>query len=74
MLLHLGSELIWTIALIQVTALIIACARQSIRVLKEMDREDQDHELLRLPSESPWQQELMGPFSSGPKEDSPFEP
>ena len=48
-LLYLGSELIWTITLIQVTALIIAAVRQSNRVLREMEREDQDHELLRLP-------------------------
>jgi len=52
-LLFLGSELIWMITLIQVTALIIAAFRQSNRTLSEMDREDQDHELLRSPSEFP---------------------
>ena len=52
LLLFLGSELIWTIALVQVTALIIAAFRQSNRTLVEMEREDQDHELLRLPSDS----------------------
>ena len=52
-LLFLGSELIWTITLIQVTALVIAAFRQSNRTLGEMEREDQDHELLQFPSESP---------------------
>jgi hypothetical protein len=51
-LLFLGSELIWTITLVQVTALVIAAFRQSNRVLFEMHKEDQDHELLRFPSES----------------------
>jgi hypothetical protein len=52
-LLFLGAELIWTITLIQVTALIVAALRQSNRILAEMEREDQEHELLRSPSESP---------------------
>jgi hypothetical protein len=51
-LLFLGSELIWTITLIQVTALVVAAVRHSVRVLNEMDREDQHHELLGFPSES----------------------
>ena len=51
-LLFLGSQLIWTITLIQVTALVIAAFRQSNRTLGEMEREDQDHESLHFPSES----------------------
>jgi len=71
-LLLLGSELIWTIALIQVTALIIACVRQSNRVLREMELEDQDHELLRLPSESPFHKELMAAQLLGEGKESRF--
>ncbi len=41
LLLYMGSSMIWTITLIQVTALTIAAARQATRVLAEMDREDQ---------------------------------
>ena len=52
LLLYVGSHLIWTITLIQVTALIIAAFRQSNRTLGEMVREDQNHELLQFPSES----------------------
>ena len=44
--------LIYTITLIQVTALLISAVRQSSHVLEEMDREDQDHDLLRSPSDS----------------------
>jgi hypothetical protein len=74
LLLSLGSELIWTITLIQVTALIIASVRQSIRVLNEMDSEDHDHELLGFPSESPHQEELMSASQQGESEDSRFGP
>jgi len=59
MLLLLGSELIWTITLIQVTALVIAALRQSNRTLTEMENEDHDHELLRFPAESPRQDVLF---------------
>src|SRR3954453_3866455 len=52
-LLYLGSELIWTITLIQVTALVVAAARHTIRALDEMEREDQQHELLGFRSEDP---------------------
>jgi hypothetical protein len=52
LLLLLGSELIWTITLIQVTALVIAALRQSNRTLAEMESEDHDHELLRVPADS----------------------
>ena len=52
-LLFLGSELIWTITLIQVTALVVAAARHTIRTLNEMEREDQQHELLGFSSEDP---------------------
>ncbi len=57
-LLSLGSNLIWTITLIQVTALIIAALRQTNRTLLEMDVEDGDHELLRYPADSSGQQAL----------------
>jgi hypothetical protein len=73
-LLYLGSELIFTIALIQVTALIVASVRQSGRVLHEMDLEDQDHELLRLPSESPRHQDLMATHTHGDSGDQRFGP
>jgi hypothetical protein len=49
-LLSHGSTLIWTITIIQVTALTISATRQSSLVLFEMDREDQPYEL--LPSRS----------------------
>jgi hypothetical protein len=52
LLLDLGWNMIWTITLIQVTALTIAAARQSFRVLAEMDREDQKEELFRSPSDA----------------------
>jgi hypothetical protein len=51
-LLRHGSLLIWTITLIQVTALVISAVRQTSRVLGEMDHEDQEHDLLRSPSDS----------------------
>ena len=73
-LLYLGSELIWTIALIQVTALIIASVRQSSRVLREMEHEDQDHELLRLPSEPPFHKELISAKLFGDGTESRFSP
>jgi len=52
LLLHHGSMLIWAITLIQVTALVISAVRQTSLVLAEMDREDQDHDLLRSRSDS----------------------
>jgi hypothetical protein len=51
MLLMHGFSLIYTITLIQVTALVISAARQSSVVLAEMDREDQDDDLLRPQSD-----------------------
>jgi hypothetical protein len=62
-LLFLGAQLIWTITLIQVTALIIAAFRQSNRTLEQMAREDQDHDLLRSPSESA-SHDLLAPLPS----------
>jgi len=50
-LLLLGTDMIWTITLFQVTALTIAATRQSSRVLLEMDKEDQHHDLLSSPSD-----------------------
>jgi hypothetical protein len=50
LLLH-GFNLIYTITLIQVTALVISAARQSTVVLTEMDKEDQEDDLLRPQSD-----------------------
>jgi hypothetical protein len=50
-LLFYGFNLIWTITLIQVTALVISAARQTGHVLEEMDREDQEGDLLRSRSD-----------------------
>jgi hypothetical protein len=50
-LLYYGFSLIWTITLIQVTALVISAARQSGLVLQEMDQEDQENDLLRSRSD-----------------------
>lgn len=47
LLLDLGSTMIWTITLIQVTALSLAAARQCNGVLAEMDQEDADNDPLR---------------------------
>lgn len=52
-LVYYGYTLIWTITLIQVTALVISAVRQSTTVLEEIDLEDQEHDLLRSPSDSP---------------------
>jgi hypothetical protein len=52
LLLDLGSTMIWTITLIQVTALSIAATRQCGEVLLEMEREDVHNDPLRSPSES----------------------
>jgi hypothetical protein len=51
-LLQMGVQMIWTITLIQVTALTIATTRQSSQVLAEIDREAQDDSLLRSPSDA----------------------
>ena len=48
-----GYRLIWTITLIQVTALVVSAVRQSTTVLEEIDREDQENDLLRSRSEPP---------------------
>ncbi len=50
-LLYFGTHMIFTLVLIQVTALTIAATRQLNRVLLEMDREDREPELLRSSSE-----------------------
>jgi hypothetical protein len=52
LLVYYGYTLIWTITLIQVTALVISAVRQSTTVIEEIDREDQESDLLRSPSES----------------------
>ncbi len=51
LLLDLGSTMIWTITLIQVTALTIAATRQCSAVLAEMDREDVENDPLKSASE-----------------------
>jgi hypothetical protein len=53
MLLYHGFKLIWAITLIQVTALVISAVRRSTEVIAEMDREDQDNDLLRSRSDTP---------------------
>jgi hypothetical protein len=50
LLLH-GFTLIYSITIIQVTALVISAARQSTVALAEMDREDQENDLLRPQSD-----------------------
>jgi hypothetical protein len=50
LLLH-GFTLIYSITLIQVTALVISAARQTSVVLAEMDRQDQEDDLLRPQSD-----------------------
>ncbi len=52
-ILFLASHLIWCITLIQVTALVIASVRHSSRTLNEMQREEQDREVITWPSHSP---------------------
>jgi hypothetical protein len=59
-LLFHGFHLIWTITLIQVTALVISAVRQSTYVLEEMDREDGDNDLLRSRSDLPQPFEEVG--------------
>ena len=53
LLVYYGYNLIWTITLIQVTALVVSAVRQSTTVLEEIDREDQENDLLRSRSDSP---------------------
>jgi hypothetical protein len=50
LLLVLGTQVIWMITLLQVTALTIAAWRQSNRALLEMDKEDQENDLLQFRS------------------------
>lgn len=49
-LLYMATQLFWTITLFQVTALVVAAARESGRVLAEMIREDEADDILRPPS------------------------
>ena len=51
LLLRLGWHMIWTITLIQVTALTIAATRQCTGVLRQIDQEDNENDLLRSASE-----------------------
>ena len=51
-LLYMGTHMIWTITLIQVTALTITTTRQTTRVLAEMEREDRQDDLFHSPTES----------------------
>jgi len=50
-LLYCGYQMIWSIALIQVTALSIAATRQTSRLIAEMDREDKRDDLFGNRSE-----------------------
>ena len=52
-LVYYGYKLIWTITLIQVTALVVSAVRQSTTVLEEIDRDDQENDLLRSRSDMP---------------------
>ena len=61
-LLYHGSNLIWTITLIQVTALVISAVRQSTYVLHEMDKEDEEHDLLRPRSDASYDLERAAPL------------
>jgi hypothetical protein len=51
LLLSLGAELISTICLIQVTALVVAALRQSDRQVREMAAEEREDDVFTLPSE-----------------------
>jgi hypothetical protein len=51
LLLDLGQSMIWTVTLIQVTALTVAAAKQCAAVLAEMEREDQQLDVFKSPSE-----------------------
>jgi hypothetical protein len=50
-MLLLASELIWTITLIQVTVLVVAAVRHSNRTLQEMEREEQQRDVMSWPHE-----------------------
>jgi hypothetical protein len=65
MLLLQGWLLIWTITLIQVTALVISATRQSTHVLAEMDGEDEEHDLLRSRSDSAQASDLVTSHRDG---------
>jgi hypothetical protein len=67
LLLYLGSTMIWTITLIQVTALTIAATRETSRILTEMDLEDRRDDLFRSPSEMYADQ--LSPHSESRKDD-----
>lgn len=51
LMLYAGYTMIWAIALVQVTVLTWASTIKTSRVLTEMDREDQEHDLLRPTSD-----------------------
>jgi hypothetical protein len=51
LLVYMGWTMIWTITLLQVTALTVAATRQCTRVLAQMDAEDAENDPLRPPSE-----------------------
>jgi hypothetical protein len=51
LLIH-GTMLIWSITLIQVTALVVSASRESSQVIEEMDREDQALDPLRSRSDA----------------------
>jgi hypothetical protein len=62
LLLHLASTMIWTITLVQVTALTVAAFRQCSAVLEEIDREDAANDPLR----PAWEKDV-GFFDAAPR-------
>jgi len=50
-LLYMGSTLIWTVVLLQATALSIAATKRCAQTLKEMDEEDRQNDPLRSASD-----------------------
>lgn len=68
LLLQLGTTMIWTITLIQVTALSIAATRETARAVTEMDIEDRRDDLFRSPSEADADL-LPTPYDGPPRDD-----
>ncbi|WP_422926573.1 hypothetical protein [Singulisphaera sp. PoT] len=48
--LFFGTQMIWALILIQLSALTLAATRQASRVLSEMDQEDREQETFELPA------------------------
>lgn len=67
LLLYLGSTMIWTITLIQVTALTIAATRETNRALADIDLEERREDLFRSPSES-YADLIANPYDARPRD------